>query len=233
MTHQLPLQSPRRVASDARGRKTRSTSRRSATISERFSKAAANEQRALFRLPWEAKAVVTFALFAAALSISRMNPVVQSYNLYFSYSLVGEPSRALRFRWRPIFQASDHPNSLHHPRVVFLSEAAWNGSHPIFDPDEARIGGVNDDMDPVTELRKWPRHEFDPHCQPSAAWQNANFPVCNDIHAGADLRQALIDEEFSILSGNGFWRHAWRHRIGGVNAAATDASLGTVWKTFK
>jgi hypothetical protein len=86
---------------------------------------------------------------------------------------------------------------------------------------------------PEMERRMWPQHEFDPHCKPSAKWQSTFHPVCNEIHAVADLRQGLVDEDLSLLSSKGFWRHAWRHQLGGVNASTTDPSATTVWKTFK
>jgi hypothetical protein len=100
--------------------------------------------------------------------------------------------------------------------------------------DVTRYYSIGDSKDfPGMERRQWPRHEFDPHCEPSAKWQSTFHPVCNEIHAGADLRQTLVDKDLSLLSSKGFWRHAWRHQVGGLNATTTVPSSTTVWKTFK
>lgn len=97
--------------------------------------------------------------------------------------------------------------------------------------DLTRYYQVADSKDhPTMERRKWPNHEFDPHCIPSAQWQSEFHPVCNDIHATVDLRQTILSGELTLLSNKGFWRHAWRHN---QTDATGNQSAVTVWKTFK
>lgn len=222
-----------------------------------------------FHLPLLAKALVSLALFAAAVSIRRMNPMVQYY-YSTQQANVDDLTRALRsrvFHWRPSLEAVEQSYSFR-PRVVFLDDGTQismpadrdvleflerkintSGSnrfqptvYPIKlrpSPDSSTASGEEEgEMDatryyhivadsrelPGMERRQWPRHEFDPNCEPSAKWQSSFYPVCNEIHAGADLRQVLIDGDFSLLSNKGFWRHAWRYDAGGAT---------TVWKTFK
>ena len=92
--------------------------------------------------------------------------------------------------------------------------------------DATRLYDQVDSSDfPKMERRLWPHHEFDSDCEPMATWQSDVHPVCNEIHAAADIRQTLIDDNWTILSNKGFWRHVWRHRA--------DRSTSTVWKTFK
>jgi serine/threonine protein kinase len=99
--------------------------------------------------------------------------------------------------------------------------------------DLTRYYQVADSKDhPTMERRKWPNHEFDPHCIPSAKWQSEFHPVCNDIHATVDIRQTLLSGELTLLSNKGFWRHAWRHNQTD-NATGNNQSAVTVWKTFK
>lgn len=85
------------------------------------------------------------------------------------------------------------------------------------------------------ERRRWPQHEFDQNCVPSAEWQSNFYPVCNEIHATTNLREALISGDLSLLSNKGFWRHAWRYdQVVETNATnATASAETTVWKTFK
>jgi hypothetical protein len=100
--------------------------------------------------------------------------------------------------------------------------------------DRTRFYPVGDSQDdfPDMERRQWPNHEFDPqHCHPAAAWQSNFYPVCNDIHAVADLGQSLIDEDLVLLSNRGFWRQAWKHHPNSSNAQFAESA--TVWKTFK
>jgi hypothetical protein len=69
--------------------------------------------------------------------------------------------------------------------------------------DETRYYDRVDSMDtPGMEHRRWPLHDFDPHCVPSAQWQSMFYPVCNEIHAGLDFRQAIIDDHFALLRRN-------------------------------
>lgn len=92
--------------------------------------------------------------------------------------------------------------------------------------DPTRVYDQVDSADfPQMERRLWPRHEFDSDCEPMAKWQSDFHPVCNEIHATADIGQHVIDQKWHLLSNKGFWRHVWRHQA--------DGSVATVWKTFK
>jgi Protein kinase domain len=104
--------------------------------------------------------------------------------------------------------------------------------------DETRYYDTVDSKDfPGMELRRWPLHDFDSHCTPSAHWQNTFYPVCNEIHASLDFRQAIIDEQFALLSSKGFWRHAWQYDVDDKRSNTrwtnTTSLTTTVWKTFK
>ena len=94
------------------------------------------------------------------------------------------------------------------------------------DSDPTRVYDQVDSADfPQMERRLWPQHEFDSDCEPMAKWQSDFHPVCNEIHATADIGQNVIDQQWHLLSNKGFWRHVWRHQA--------DGSPATVWKTFK
>jgi serine/threonine protein kinase len=104
--------------------------------------------------------------------------------------------------------------------------------------DETRYYDRVDSKDtPGMERRRWPLHDFDPHCAPSAQWQTTFYPVCNEIHASLDFRQAIVDEQFALLSSKGFWRHAWRYDVddkrSNTSRWTNATSPTTVWKTFK
>lgn len=133
---------------------------------------------------------------------------------------------------------SMYPIQLRRRRSTGAANTTTDEEDEIVDDDDddvTRYYPVGDSRDdfPEMERRLWPQHEFDPHCKPSAKWQSTFYPVCNEIHAVADLRQGLVDDDLSLLSSKGFWRHAWRHQLGGVNASSTDPLATTVWKTFK
>jgi hypothetical protein len=91
---------------------------------------------------------------------------------------------------------------------------------------------------PSMERRIYPKHEYDPHCEPiDPSWQSTFYPVCNELHAHS-MVDNLLDESMSLLSSKGFWRHAWKQKqdfVGSrndANAAGTKRVV-TVWKTFK
>lgn len=277
---QLVANAPR-ADSDPRNRKTKITSvprhKNAVAVSKinSFNNSLGSKQHASFNLPLLAKAIMTLALFAAAVSISRVEKAVRSYNAQVSSRKHSKSrERALRSKsvhGRPSFQVTIQ-NHAYRPRVVFFDSALLipvagngdsynstamvnNGLQPaivfsIVMPratlvvstaamddekmDETRYYHIGDSRDfPKMERRHWPVHDFDPHCVPSAKWQSTFYPVCNDIHAETDVRQALIDADLSLLSSKGFWRHAWRHQVGRENGTKTNQTSTTVWKTFK
>lgn len=102
--------------------------------------------------------------------------------------------------------------------------------------DLTRLYPLTDSKDlPKMERRQWPTHDFDPHCVPCAKWQSSFYPVCNDVHAGLDIRHAFVDQDLSLLSNKGFWRNAWKYDVKpSVNSTAFRGSnMASVWKTFK
>jgi hypothetical protein len=105
------------------------------------------------------------------------------------------------------------------------------------DNDPTRLYDQSDSADlPTLERPKWPNHEFDPHCLPAASWQTSFHPTCNEIHSNADMKQVLIDGEFSLLSRKGYWRHAWLHHkeyVSKDRSQYATHSSKTVWKTLK
>ena len=81
---------------------------------------------------------------------------------------------------------------------------------------------------PFMEPRIYPKHEYDPHCEPiDPSWQSSFYPVCNEMHSQG-MADALREDSLSILSIKGSWRLAWRKKdmFGAGDAIA-------VWKTFK
>lgn len=194
-----------------------------------------------FKIPLTSKVVLALVLSAAFVSIGRLQPMFQimGQNDFTTY-------RALRVE--SIF--TDFYPTVNR-RVVFFDGAEWHSNktrtttmYPLelrqmptntSNIDLTRYYPVGSSKDfPKMERRRWPRHEFDPNCVPSAEWQSSFYPVCNDIHATADLRDALISGSLSLLSNKGFWRHAWRFDQLQTNATKdTVSEETTVWKTFK
>jgi hypothetical protein len=125
-------------------------------------------------------------------------------------------------------------------RTVFFDGTAWN--RPSKNPtrriiypmklyptcrnsseDATRFYPSVDSQDTQMERRHFPRHEFDPHCEPMADWQKTFNPVCNQVHS-TNLHDSLVDDDFRLLSSQGYWRHAWQ---------MDEPNVTTVWKTFK
>ena len=208
-------------------------------------------QQSTFRLPFEAKIVSTLVFFAATVSICRTTSLLRHFDAIYavrSLNAVQNPQTKLRVR----FQSAD----INNPRVVFWDENAEfilqlskfksfdltdeeynddNENDLAIDP--TRQYDHNDSADlPTLERPKWPNHEFDPHCQPAASWQTTFHPTCNEIHSSADIKQVLVDGEFSLLSRKGYWRHAWLHHkeyVRNDKSQSTMQASKTVWKTLK
>lgn len=200
--------------------------------------------------------MLLFAMVVAIASIGRIDQALTLYaHSIHGNQQSGIPGyRALRFLviTSAHFYAGVQIEKHHHPRVVFLKKIPWTKAE-VDDASAKRqdqnvsnqlrrhaSGNDNEEMDatrfydkgdsvdfPQMERRKWPQHEFDSDCEPVANWQSDFHPVCNEIHSLAAIRQSLIDEELSLLSNQGFWRHAWRHK------ERRGDSAPTVWKTFK
>jgi len=223
----------------------------STSMQRSSSRMSENTIRLFLRL--EIKAMLLFAMAAAIATIGRIDQALSLYSHSIQENQQGgiPGYRALRSLviTGTRFYAGDQIKKHHHPRIVFFKNSPWtkfevyNASAKRQDQNvspQLRRHGNNEEVDttrfydqgdsvdfPEMEVRKWPQHEFDSDCEPMANWQSDFHPVCNEIHAVADIRQSLVDEELSLLSDKGFWRHAWRHeeRIGD--------SATTVWKTFK
>lgn len=206
---------------------------------------------------------MTIVVFAAIVSIGRIDRPMRLYTRVISSkdhgrtgsltvrSLVSVHKKHYRPRvvfldgspWTLVSKADESPSNVHHadPTQLRFRPAEAKGVNKMESGDE----GIEMDMTtlydrgdsndfPDMERRLWPGHEFDPDCEPMARWQSEFHPVCNDIHAVADLKSSLVNGDVSLLSNRGFWRHAWRHQAGGVNATLRDdPPATTVWKTFK
>lgn len=101
-----------------------------------------------------------------------------------------------------------------------------------FDLDVTRFYHEQDSSQdfPQMERRTWPHHNLDPeHCLPMASWQAKFHPLCNEIHA-TDFHNALLKENFSVISRSGFWRDTWRLD---ENNDSNNMTTAIVWKTFK
>jgi hypothetical protein len=95
-----------------------------------------------------------------------------------------------------------------------------------FYPDES-----SNDL-PNMEVRRYPRHETDPNCEPiDPSWQSTFHPICNDMHASS-MMDNLKEESLTLLSAKGFWRLAWKQQDN-YNKHDVHRNKTTVWKTFK
>ena len=216
-------------------------------------------QQTSFRLPFEAKIVSSLVLFATTVSIYRTSTLLRHFDANYGVrSLQADlnPTTKLRIRAQSI--------AYNTPRVVLWDEDAnWifplkaassfelsktkmfdvidddydNKNDDALSIDPTRLYDQNDSADlPTLERQKWPNHEFDPHCLPAASWQSTFHPTCNEIHSSADIKQVLVDGEFSLLSRKGYWRHAWlydKENVRNDNLQNTSAFSQTVWKTLK
>ena len=205
-----------------------------------------------FQLPIQAKAVLFLAVAGALASITRVEQAFHEYPISAerllrsatTMAFVSPESMANRYprvvllgpAVRDIVSLPDAVTTpAQRPRrtvdtTYTLDLRNWKQAKNTTteEVDDTRfypVGNSKDDFRSM-ERRRWPRHEWDPHCEPSAKWQSHFHPVCNDIHAVADLQQALVTEQLSLLSSKGFWRHAWHH-------AKENTTETTVWKTFK
>lgn len=198
------------------------------------------------------KTVVTMLIIVGTLSLFRDRFVIELYiERHLRNSRTSHTTKSSHLQ--VIFQETGNNYHSHpHPRIVFLDGNAWvptirdpriNNNLQMYpvqirriditsktkeeeDLDPTRLYPVGNSEDfPTMERRLWPEHEFDRHCQPSAQWQSTFHPVCNDIHTVVNLHQGLIQQDVTLLSGKGFWRHAWKHEEASHNT--------TVWKTFK
>jgi hypothetical protein len=198
-------------------------------------------QRHRFSVPTTSKFVFAVILAAACLSIVRLQPLFNGLGIndftteraLIVQSLLNEyyqvPSRRVVFidgvpKW-----ARNETTSRGHSVIAYPMQLRPLNDNST-DSDLTRYYPVGTSNDyPAMERRRWPNHEFDPHCIPSAKWQSEFHPVCNDIHATVNIREALLSGELSLLSNKGFWRHAWRYN----QTEAGNHSSVTVWKTFK
>ena len=135
-------------------------------------------------------------------------------------------------------------NTTHIPLTVFLGgtssrpKESWITSsksrsvYPIlprpstWDPnDSTRAYSFIDSSDENVhmEIRQWPNDDHDPKCEPMHAWQSYQFPVCNIVHEN-NIKEGVAQQETSLVSKKGFWRHVWR---------MDSNNQTTVWKTFK
>lgn len=208
-------------------------------------------QQTPYRLAFEAKIVTSLVFFATTVSIFRTSTLLKHIEANYdwrSLQVVQSAPSKLRVRFQNIYSGS--------PRVVFWDENAdmilprrvssdFKLSNRIASDhvdienndendvdirmDPTRQYDKNDSADlPTLERPQFPNHEFDPHCLPAASWQTTFHPTCNEIHSRADIKQALVDGEFSLLSRKGFWRNAWLHHVEYVSLPSK-----TVWKTLK
>jgi hypothetical protein len=219
-----------------------------------------NPRTTQLRLPFEAKIVAALVLFATTISISRTNNILMHFEGLRSLQVDQATSRSVHQSVRARIKFA----VISFPRVVLLNKSSswintvnYNASFKVLAksqytlmPKEDRFEVDDDYMSdptrqydhtdsadlPSLERPKWPMHDFDPHCHPAAPWQSTFYPTCNEIHSGADLRQVLVNGDFSLLSHKGYWRHAWLHReatIASLKRSRTLPSSQTVWKTLK
>jgi hypothetical protein len=224
------------------------------------------KKRHFFTIPTTSKFVFGVILIAACVSIGRLQPIfdglggskndfttirtlressssVQKENhrrvVFLDCTAERAATAAVQVRPRPPRSiAIDYPLPV---RLVPNATMDHTTSRAAMD-DWTRFYPEGDSNDfPTMERRLWPKHEFDPHCIPMAKWQSEFYPVCNDIHANANLREAILSGQLSLLSNKGFWRHAWRFTsqptktlVDNVTASAPPPTPEvTVWKTFK
>ena len=221
----------------------------------------AKTQQTSFRLPFVAQVVASLVFFAATVSICRASTLLRHFDSSYGARLLeADQSQSSATKLRNRLQSTEFI----HPRVVLWNmNADWilplktastfqlstakrfdlfddeynddNANDLNFDP--TRLYDQYDSADlPTLERPKWPTHEFDPYCIPAASWQTTFHPNCNDIHSSADMKQALVDGEFSLLSRKGYWRHAWLHHKEFVWNTETQYIIPfhkTVWKTLK
>jgi hypothetical protein len=221
-----------------------------------------NARNVSFRLSFEAKIVITLLLFATTVSISRTYSLLSNFDtsdgtrsLQIDQATSRSASRNVRVRIEFTMNSCPRVISWNETSdwIVPLTHRSTFGvpaknlydtidTHEVYIDDDyitdpTRQYDQTDSADlPTLERPKWPKHDFDPHCQPAASWQSTFYPTCNEIHSGADLRQALIDGHFSLLSRKGYWRHAWLYQkeaIVNATMKITLASSQTVWKTLK
>jgi hypothetical protein len=214
---------------------------------------AVQTRRVPFRLPLEAKAVTILVLFAAAVSISRTCTLLRNFDTSSANRLrslhMGQRrvSLKLQFQAQPIYLAQSRVVYWNERSTLSLLSKKRNSTkitekysdepydHYLIDPTRRYDQSDSEDL-PTLEQPQWPNHEFDPHCQPAASWQRTFHPTCNEIHAGVDIQQVLIDREFSLLSSKGYWRHAWLYQTEAKRSNImkfTFPASKTVWKTLK
>lgn len=127
----------------------------------------------------------------------------------------------------------------------------------LYDQTRYYAHGDSEDFQGM-ERRSWPEHpdaDQKGSCEPMQEWQSMQYPVCNSVHemdwrsnvaaggrSGNDGGGGLL----KILSGNGFWRHAWKYEENvrvewngttPIVRSSSNVTNGntptTVWKTFK
>ncbi len=206
-------------------------------------------QQAPYRLPFEAKIVTSLVFFATTVSIFRTSTLLKDIDANYGWrSLqVSAPSK-LRVRFQNVHSGSrrvvfwDDNADMFLPqrvsstfklsnRIAFDNvDIEYNDDNDVgIRMDPTRQYDKNDSADlPTLERPQFPNHEFDPHCLPAASWQTTFHPTCNEVHSRADIKQVLVDGEFSLLSRKGYWRHAWLHHVEYVSLSSK-----TVWKTLK
>ena len=219
-------------------------------------KMVSEEKHSYFHLPFEATTVMLFALLAAIITILKSNVIVLDYE-HGLRALRSESKifRSRKDRSRNMFPyvvqwnisididynttkgfPSLRSRYVHYPtkNVKFTVSIDDDDDDAFHDPTMIYDQSDSSDL-PTMERKKWPDHDFDPNCKPSASWQSTFYPTCNEIHSNADMRQVMIDEEFTLLSSKGYWRHAWLHDVKGRSDQymSNIPFKNTVWKTLK
>jgi hypothetical protein len=218
-------------------------------------------QQTPFRLPFEAKIVMSLVFLAIFISLYRTSILLRHFDAnYGARSLQADQSSTTKLRVRLQYTGPTNPrvvqwdenvdwiltpqysSTRHHSmtkvfRPVDVENKDNNDDDEDLRVDPTRQYDQNDSADlPTMERTNWPDHDFDPHCLPAASWQTTFHPNCNEVHAGADFKQALVEGEFTLLSRKGYWRYAWLHHKDYFRNEMSHLSIASnkaVWKTLK